>query len=117
MKTHQDLDVWKKSILLVTSVYELTKVFPNDELFGLVNQMRRCAVSIPSNIAEGAGRDSSKEFARYLSITLGSLAELETQLIISRNLNYGTESRIESIMNDLIIVRKMTIGLKKSLRL
>lgn len=116
MKTHKDLDVWKKSIVLVTSIYALTKAFPNDELFGLVNQMRRCAVSIPSNIAEGAGRDSSKEFARYLSISMGSIAELETQLIIAKNLNYGTDSEIENILDELIVIRKMTVGLKKSLK-
>ena len=116
MKTHKDLDVWKKSIVLVTSIYALTKAFPNDELFGLVNQMRRCAVSIPSNIAEGAGRDSSKEFARYLSISMGSIAELETHLIIAKNLNYGTDSEIENILDELIVIRKMTVGLKKSLK-
>lgn len=116
MKTHKDLDVWKKSIVLVASIYELTNAFPNDELFGLINQMRRCTVSIPSNIVEVTGRDSSKEFARYLSISLGSLAELETQLIISQNLKNSIGAVIERIIDDLIIIRKMTFGLKKSLK-
>ena len=116
MKTHKDLDVWKKSIVLVTSIYELIKAFPNDELFGLINQIRRCAVSVPSNIAEGAARDSSKEFAWYLSISLGSLAELEKQLIISQNLKYATDAEIERIIDELIVIRKMTVGLKKSLK-
>jgi four helix bundle protein len=78
--------------------------------------MRRCAVSIPSNIAEGAGRNSSKEFARYLSISLGTLAELETQLIIYQNLKYATDAEIEKIIDELIVIRRMTVGLKKSLK-
>ena len=83
---HKDMEVWKKSIGLVTKVYELTKIFPEDEKFGLVSQIRRAAVSIPSNIAEGAARNSDKEIQRFLDISLGSIAELETQLIIAENL-------------------------------
>ena len=88
IKTHKDLDVWKKSMDLVEGVYRLTKSFPDSEKYGLTNQMRRCAVSIPSNIAEGAGRNSKKEFKQFLYISLGSISELETQLIISSKLNY-----------------------------
>ena len=88
MKSHRDLDAWKKSIGLVSEIYLLTKKFPPDELYGLTSQMRRAAVSVPSNIAEGAARGSSKEFSRFLSISLGSLAEMETQLLIAENLNY-----------------------------
>ncbi|MDD4672231.1 MAG: four helix bundle protein [Bacteroidales bacterium] len=115
MKTHHDLDVWKKSILLVTVIYKITESFPKSELYGLSNQIRRCAVSIPSNIAEGAARTSTKEFSRFLAISLGSIAELETQLIISKNLTYLSEIEFDKLISELIIIRKMTIGLKKSI--
>ena len=88
MKTHKDLDVWKKSVSLVTSIYEVTKTFPKDDIYGLTNQIRRSAVSIPSNIAEGSARKGEKEFIQFLYISLGSMAELETQLIIANNLKY-----------------------------
>lgn len=116
MTTHKDLDVWKLSIDLVVKVYELTNQFPKEEKYGLVNQMRRSSVSIPSNIAEGAARTSSKEFANFISISLGSLSELETQLIISEKLFLLTPNSIEKIMNDLIQIRKMLLGFRKSLK-
>ena len=86
--THKDLDVWKLSVEFVTEIYEMTKFFPKDEIYGLTSQIRRPAVSVPSNIAEGAGRKSKIEFRRFLYIALGSAAELETQLIIGANLKY-----------------------------
>ena len=113
MKTHKDLDVWNKSVSLVTLVYEVTKSFPKDEIYGLTNQIRRSAVSIPSNIAEGSARQGNKEFAQFLYISLGSLSELETQLVIANNLKYITSSVSESIMNELIDIRKMLLGLIK----
>ena len=85
--THKDLDVWKLSIDLVKDVYNITKTFPQSEIYGLTSQIRRCAVSIPSNIAEGSARSSNKEFIQFLYIALGSCAELETQLIISKEIN------------------------------
>lgn len=88
MKTHRDLDVWKKSVSLVTSIYEITKSFPKEEIYGLTNQIRRAAVSVPSNIAEGSARQGNKEFIQFLYIALGSLTELETQL------NYCKQSQI-----------------------
>jgi four helix bundle protein len=88
MKTHKDLNVWQESIVLVTLIYEKTKSFPKDELFGLTSQIRRSAVSIPSNIAEGAARESNKEFLRFLFISQGSVSELDTQLIIAKNLSF-----------------------------
>ena len=88
MKTHKDLDVWKKSIEMVTTIYKLTHNFPKEELYGLTSQMRRAAVSVPSNIAEGAGRNSRKELLLFLSYAKGALSELETQLIIAYNLGY-----------------------------
>ena len=83
MKLHKDLDVWKRSIEFVTFVYNFTKNFPKKEIYGFTNQIRRAAVSITSNIAEGAARNYSKEFIQFLFISLGSISELETQIMIS----------------------------------
>ena len=116
MKTHKDLDVWKFSIDLVINIYKLLKKFPDDEKYGIISQMKRCVVSIPSNIAEGAARSSSKEFAHFLSISLGSLAELETQIIISEKLNFISENEMNNLLGNLTTIRKMLLGLKKSLR-
>ncbi len=115
VRTHRDLNVWKKSIDLVTSIYKHTANYPKEEVYGLTNQIRRCAVSIPSNIAEGSARTTGKDFSRFLSIALGSLAELETQLIISINLNYLSEKVVEELMFELISIRRMTLGLRKSI--
>lgn len=113
MKTHKDLDVWKKSVSLVTSIYDVTRAFPKDEMYGITNQIRRSAVSIPSNIAEGSARQGDKEFAQFLFISLGSLSELETQLIIAHNLKYLTLNEYESLINQLEEIRKMLLGLIK----
>jgi len=86
--THKDLDIWKQGIELVEEVYQATAQFPREEVYGLTNQMRRASVSIPSNISEGAARGSKKEFIKFLYVVLGSLAELETQTIISERLGY-----------------------------
>lgn len=88
MKTHKDLDVWKLSIDFVTDIYKITSSFPKEEQFGLTNQIRRAAVSVPSNIAEGAGRNSDKEFLRFLYISMGSIQEIYTQLLIALNLDF-----------------------------
>ena len=114
MKTHKDLDVWKKSIQFVKKIYEITSKFPDTEKYGLTNQMRRCAVSVPSNIAEGAGRNSKKEFKQFLYISLGSISELETQLIISTELNYQMDN---SLLDELNEIRKMLFGLLKSINI
>lgn len=112
MRSHKDLDVWKKSIDLVDSVYSLTKSFTNDVMYCLTNQMRRSAISIPSNISKGAGRNSQKEFIQFLYIALGSLSELETQIIIAKRQEYIQEN---SLNNEIDNIRKMLIGLIKSL--
>jgi four helix bundle protein len=110
------LTVWQKAIDLVGMIYMLTREYPPEENFGLTNQMRRCAVSIPSNIAEGQGRSSSKEFERFLRISLGSLAELDTQMEISRRLGYVKgEDNIE-LEKVMLEIRKMIFGLIKSLQ-
>ena len=88
MITHKDLDIWKLGIELVEEVYKATAEFPKEEIYGLTNQMRRASVSVPSNISEGAARSGKKEFIKFLYVALGSLAELETQTIISEKLGY-----------------------------
>jgi len=109
--SHKDLDVWQKSIELVTVIYDVTKLFPKEELYGITNQIRRCAVSIPSNIAEGAARNSNKEFIQYLYISLGSLSELETQIIISHNLRYIDDK--SELINYIVKIKQMLLGLIK----
>ncbi len=115
VRTHRDLDVWKKSIDLVTLIYKYTAEYPKDEVYGLTSQIRRCAVSIPSNIAEGSARTTRKDFSHFLAIALGSVAELETQLIISRNLNFLSEAVLDELISELISIRRMTLGLRKSI--
>jgi len=95
---YRDLDVWKFSRKLVNSVYELTKSFPREELYGLTNQIRKCAISIPSNIAEGCGRRTSKDTIQFLYISRGSLYELETQLFLALDQNFINEIQINDIM-------------------
>jgi len=109
--SHKDLEVWKKSLGLVTDIYRLTKNFPKDEVYGLIAQMKRAAVSIPSNIAEGASRNSGKEFIQFLYIALGSASELETQIIISRNLSYIDDSEAKINLKQIESLKKMLNGL------
>ena len=113
MKTHKDLNVWQESMALVTLIYEKTKSFPKDELFSLTSQIRRCAVSIPSNISEGAARESNKEFIRFLYISQGSIAELDTQLLIANNLNFLSKEDYINLDEKLVSIRKMLAGLIK----
>ena len=114
MRSHKDLDAWKKSMDLVDNVYKVTKSFPNEELYSLTNQMRRAAISIPSNIAEGAARGSKKEFIRFLYIALGSLSELETQFIIANRLGYLADPN--NLLKDVGVIRKLINGLIYSLK-
>ena len=109
IKNHKDLEVWKKSMDLVSNIYKITESFPNKELYGLTNQIRRAAVSIPSNIAEGAARNSKKEFIQFLYIALGSLSELETQIIIADRLEYL--NNLDTSLEDLKFVQKLINGL------
>ncbi len=121
MQTYKDLIVWQKSIELVTEVYKLTENFPKEEQFGLTSQMRRCAVSIPSNIAEGKLRKTRKEYYHFLTISYGSGGELETQIIISKNLsktkhlNYvRVDILLEEVMKMLNILIQKIINLEPS---
>ena len=115
MKTHKDLDVWKKSINLVTTIYSLTANFPTHERYGLVSQIRRASVSIPANISEGAARNHRKEFIQFIGISLGSVAELETLLLISINLKFLSEDSKIQIFLELETINRMLINLKRSL--
>jgi len=115
-KPHHNLEVWKRALNFVTEIYKTTTGFPNDEKFGLVSQMRRAAVSIPSNIAEGAARNSKKEFINFLHIAQGSAAELETQILISRNLEFVSQNQADPLLKELEEISRMIIGLQKSLR-
>jgi len=109
---YKELIVWQKALVLVKQIYLITKTFPSSEMYGLVNQMRRASVSIPSNIAEGQTRKSPVEFARFLSYAYGSLAELETQMIIAHELEYVSQAQYDdySVLHDE--VSKMLIALK-----
>ena len=111
MKTHKDLEAWKNAIKLVVKVYKLSESFPKYELYGLTNQIRRAAVSIPSNIAEGAARKYDKEFIQFLYVSMGSLSELETQLIISEKLNYISSDSLVQTEKELTIIRSQISGL------
>lgn len=115
LKPHQNLEAWKKSFSFVINVYRATEEFPADERFGLISQMRRCSVSIPSNIAEGAGRKSKKEFIQFLSISLGSSSELDTQLLLSKELGFMAEDKCTLLISELDLIGKLIYGLMKSL--
>ena len=115
MHHFKKLKVWQKSIELVTQIYVITKTFPKEETFGLISQIRRCAVSIPSNIAEGSGRSSDKDTLTFLNYSLGSSFELETQLIIAANLSYVTSETSEALLAVVQEVQKMLYQLIKKL--
>lgn len=115
MVHHKNLNVWKKSMDFVTEIYQITKNFPADELHALSVQLRRCAVSIPSNIAEGCARFSDSDTLKFLYIAIGSCAEAETQIIIAKNLGYINEN--EKILISLEEINKMLTGLIKHLKL
>jgi len=111
MRPHHNLKVWRDAMVLVRRVYELSAGFPKDERFGLIAQMRRCAVSVPSNIAEGAARASSKEFAHFLMVARGSLSELDTQLRIAHDLGFADTSEV---LDEVDTIFAMLAGLVRS---
>ena len=116
VKSYQDLETRQQAMSLVLEVYRVTKLFPKEELFGLTSQVRRAAVSIPSNIAEGQGRTSTKEFLHHLSIAYGSLCEAETQLLIANKLDYLGPQDYESLSDLAGRVGRLINGLSKSLQ-
>lgn len=115
MHKYQDLKLWQKGIDLVVDIYKATAEFPKEEKYGLISQMRRCAVSIPSNIAEGAGRNSDKEFVQFLAISNGSNYELETQTIVANRLELLSKELADDICNKLNEIQKMNYTLQTRL--
>ncbi len=116
MKNFKNLKVWQKGIELVKNIYKSTKEFPKEELYGLTSQMRRSAISVPSNIAEGSGRGTDKDFNRFLDIALGSSYELETQIIIAFELEFISEQDFNDLSMKINEEQKMIAGLQKSLK-
>lgn len=113
----KNLNIWKLAIELADETYVLTDGFPKNEEFGLKSQLRRCSVSVASNIAEGSSRSSNKDFNRFLEISLGSLYELQTQIIISSNRSYFDLSKLENIENKITELQRMISGFQKTLKL
>ena len=109
--------MWQKSVDMAVEIYKITKKFPGDERFGLISQINRSAVSVASNIAEGAGRNSNNEFNHFLGISVGSLFELETQLIIANKLDYLSQDTLMMIVTSINEIQNMTFGLIKSLNI
>lgn len=116
MAHFKELLVWQKSINFVTEIYKATDCFPKSEMFGLISQIRRASVSIPSNIAEGNSRRSVPDYLQFLKISRGSCAEVETQLIIAKNLNFLSEENYLILNQNIIEISKMLNGLIKSLK-
>jgi len=115
IKSFKDLKIWQKGIQLVEDVYALSKALPKEEIYGLQSQLRRSAVSIPSNIAEGFARIHNKEYRNFLYIALGSCAELTTQIIIASRLKYIEGLKAETILSNIEVISKMTMSLIKKL--
>lgn len=114
MSSYRELDVWKKSFRVTALIYEATKSFPKEEMYGLTSQIRRAAISLPSNIAEGSKRGTNKDFCQFLRIAQGSGAELETQLLLAQQLGYLSESNLApifSLVDD--VMRMLTMFIKK----
>ncbi len=110
-KSYKDLIVWQRAVRFVVDIYKVTSRFPREEVYGITSQMRRSAVSIPSNIAEGQARNSPRSFENYLNIALGSAAELETQLIVANQIDYLVEKDLGSLVVELTEIMKMLHGL------
>ena len=115
IKTYRDLIVWQKSLAFVTDIYEVTMAFPKEELFGLISQVRRSSVSIPSNIAEGYGRRSTGDYMRFLQVAMGSLFELQTQLQIALNLRFLSQQKFEGLYESSREIERMLSGLLRKL--
>lgn len=115
MHNFRKLNIWLKSVELVTDIYRLTNTFPSYERYGLKSQMQDAAVSCPTNIAEGSAKSSNKDFARFLEMSLGSLYELETELLVSMNLGYTDSEKYKTLQNRIIELEKMISAFKDQL--
>lgn len=116
VKSYRDLEVWKKSITLVKDIYKISDLFPTKEQYTLTSQIRRAAISVPSNIAEGRARQSTKEYIRFVDIAYGSLAELETQLFIAKELDYIAENILDEVLLKTAEIGRMLNGLSIKLK-
>lgn len=116
MQNFKNLEVWKKSHALTLSVYESTSQFPREEIYGLTSQIRRACASIPTNIAEGSGRESAADFARFLQIAVGSASETEYLVLLAHDLKYITAAQYTELIETTIRVKKMLIALLKRIR-
>jgi len=116
MRPHEKLDVWIRAVDFVVAVYTATNEFPSDERFGLTSQIRRAAVSVPANIAEGAARKTAKEFLQFLSIAQGSSSEVETELLIALKLGFLTKENYEELMQEIESIGRMLIGLSNHVK-
>ncbi|MEP7196606.1 MAG: four helix bundle protein [Saprospiraceae bacterium] len=117
MRPHYNLDVWKKSFALVKEIYLVTESYPSEEKFGLISQLRRAAVSVPTNISEGSARHSQKEFVHFLYISLGSLTEVETLLLLSKELGFiNNVEKFNFLINEIEIITKLLLGLINSIK-
>ena len=116
IRSYKDLDIWKKGVALVKNIYLITNEFPKSETCALVDQIRRAAISIPTNIAEGHTRQHKKEFRQFLFVALGSLSELETQMIIAEKLGYLEKEKLSRSLSEMDAIGKMTRGLIKKLQ-
>ena len=116
MSNFRNLLIWQKSMVLVTKVYTVTNNFPKEEVLGLTSQIKRSAISIPSNIAEGLGRESNKEFLRFLNISIGSLFELQTQLEIAKNIIYLDEETFNNLYEDTRELERMIVSFTNKIK-
>ncbi|RAR51005.1 four helix bundle protein [Flavobacterium lacus] len=116
MSTFKDLLIWQKAMNFVTKIYQSTRLFPKDEQFGLTSQIRRSSISIPSNIAEGYGREGNNDYLRFLNIALSSLFELQTQLEIAKNINYLNEQEFNILYEDLRELERMLVAFIKKIK-
>ena len=116
MQDYKKLDVWGKAHQLTLYIYKLTKAFPKEELYGITNQIRRAASSIPANIAEGCGRDSNAELFRFITIAKGSASEVEYFAFLAKELDYMNSNAYQTVTNEIIEIRKMLTSLQKKLK-
>ena len=116
VSSFKDLEIWQRSIGLVEEIYRITKSFPQEETYGLSSQLRRAAISIPSNIAEGFARSSEKEYKQFLYVSLGSCAEVSTQITIADRLGYLKQEKADVLSDEVEQISKMTMGLIKKLK-